>query len=87
MKMRVVIRGFLLGKLLFEDHATVTERNLEKLVPRLASKHALAMAQHRLHMIEIEFLDEPNPLERFFRFGTDPAGMVRPIDVNLGKTN
>jgi len=39
----------------------------------------------RLIMIELEFLDEPNPLERFFRFGSDPSGMVMPIKVILAK--
>lgn len=63
----------------------MTEAALETLLPKLAAKHAKAMVAHELHMIEIEFLDEPNPLERFFRFGTDPSGMVIPIAVDLTK--
>jgi hypothetical protein len=32
-------------------------------------------------MVELEFLDEPNPHHRYFRFGTNPAGMVLPIAI------
>ncbi len=81
---RIAVRGFAHGKRVFEDKAEVSDANLEKLLPALAMKHAKAMARHELHMIEIEFLDEPDPNERFFRFGTDPAGMVAPVAVDLG---
>jgi hypothetical protein len=83
MVMRVVIRGFAGGTILFEDRVDLGEADMEGLLPQLAEAHATAMAEHRLHMIEIEFLDEANEKERFFRFGTDPSGMVVPIEIDL----
>jgi hypothetical protein len=40
------------------------------------------MAAGTLDMIELEFLDEPNQLERYYRFGVNPDGMVMPIEVD-----
>jgi hypothetical protein len=79
----LAIRGFVGGEKQFEDRTEVTAENLHALLPALAAKHATALAEHRIHVIEIEFLDEPNPQERFFRFGTDPNGMVMPIGIKL----
>lgn len=79
MILRVAIRGFVGDKVLFEDRADVESDDLDALLPGLAHKHSVAMAEHRLHMIEIEFLDERDPLQRFFRIGTDPSGMVVPM--------
>lgn len=82
MIIRVAIRGFAQGELQFEDVVELPdEAAIKHLLPGLAEKHAAALADHRLHMIEIEFLDEPDPQERFFRFGTDPSGMVIPMRV------
>lgn len=84
MRVRLAIRGFAAGVKQFEDLVDVEEFELARILPELAEKHA-ALAAHELQMIEIEFLDEPNPLERFFRFGTDPSGMVMPIQIDLDK--
>lgn len=78
---RVAIRGFVGKAIEFEDRVDMEMEQLDTLLFHLAEKHAIAMAKHNLHMIEIEFLDEPNQNQRFFRLGTDPSGMVIPIEV------
>jgi hypothetical protein len=80
---RLAIRGYAAGVLQFENRLERNERELGLLLPTLAEEHANAMAAGRLSMIEIEFLDEPDPLTRYFRIGTDPSGMVIPIQVQL----
>lgn len=82
--MKVIVRGFGDGKLRFEDHLELSDDQIDgNFLPSLAEKHAAALAAHDLHMIEIEFPDEPDPLTRYFRFGTDPRGMVIPIAIDL----
>lgn len=83
MKIRLCIRGFVGRTVRFKERIDVEESELDTVVPRLAEKHAAAMASHALHMIEIEFLDEPDPNTRFMRFGTDPSGMVDPHKIDL----
>jgi len=82
---RLAIRGYAAGVLQFEDRIETGAEKLDTVIPRLAEKHAADLLEHRLHMIEIEFLDEPNPLERFFRFSSDPSMMRRPVMVDLEK--
>ena len=36
-------------------------------------------------MLEIEFLDEPDINQRFFRIGTDPRAMVVPIKLKADR--
>jgi hypothetical protein len=81
---RLAIRGFAGRNRVFQDHVEVSPGDLEQVVPKLAERHATKLANHEPHMIEIEFLDEPNENERFFRFGTDPSGMIMPVQVPLG---
>jgi hypothetical protein len=82
-EMALAIRGFADKNLVLDVRITVDPANLDKMIPKLAAEHAAKLADHELHRIELEFLDEPDPNERFFRFGTDPAGMVMPIAIPL----
>lgn len=82
--MKIAIRGFIGGVQQFDERLDVSESGDE--LEALAEKHALALLAKPggdKHMLEVEFLEEPDPLQRFFRFGTDPAGMVAPIGVRL----
>ncbi|HEY1896717.1 MAG TPA: hypothetical protein VGG62_10615 [Terracidiphilus sp.] len=85
MKMRLAIRGFAGYLKKFEDRVEIDSDEIENLIPSLAEKHGQALAAHRLHMIEIEFLDELDPIDRFFRIGTNPSRMVVPIEFDLTK--
>ena len=81
---RVIIRGFIGAVKQFEEEHVVDEHGSQ--IENLAEKHAtklLALPGGEKHMIEIEFADEPDPLQRFFRIGTDPGGMVRPIAIGV----
>ncbi len=78
---RLAIRGFLGRNLVFEERLAVSDEEMETILPALAEKHAEAIMRDEVHMIEIEFLDEPDHLRRFFRFGTDPTGMRMPVKV------
>lgn len=77
----LAVRAWSDGTLLFDEKVDVTDdQNLELLVER----HMKQLVDHPKHMLEIEFLDEPDVNQRFFRFGTDPRGMVIPIGIRLG---
>lgn len=80
---RLAIRGIAGDMRLFDERVDVPIADMHRVLPALAEQHATKLASHELHMIEIEFLDEPDPNERFFRFGTDPSGMVSPIAFSV----
>jgi hypothetical protein len=82
MTIRLMVRGYLGRVIQFEKPCEVDSEAMAALLPGLAEEHANAMAEGRLGRIEIEFLDEPDVNERFFRIGVDPSGMVMPVGVN-----
>jgi hypothetical protein len=80
---RLVFRGYIGRVQQFEERVTFTESGWESQLPALAERHAQRL-RHAPHMIEVEFLDEPDVNQRFFRFGTDPSGMRSPQKITLG---
>jgi hypothetical protein len=81
---RLAIRGYADGVKVIDERMEAAEERLEGQIPALAAEHAARLASlSDLMMVEIEFLDEPDPFHRYFRFGTDPSRMVDPIKVGL----
>ncbi len=80
----IIIRGYIGGVKHIEEHFAGPDNGDG--LDALAEKHALALLDlpgGDKHMIEVEFLDEPDPKQRFFRFGTDPKRMHWPQAVDL----
>lgn len=78
------IRAWSKGKLVLDEIVGVPNHELDDIIPNLMKRLALMLAPHS-HMIEVEFLDEPDPKKRFFRFGTDPTRMVMPVEIDRKK--
>jgi len=83
MTIHLAIRGYLKSTLQWESLVDIDSDKLDELLPSLAEKHAEECVAGKLGMIEIEFLDEPNENERYFRMGVDPSGMVMPMEIKL----
>lgn len=83
MIIRLVIRGYAAGEVRWKESVLVDSNRLDDVVADMAGRHSTAMAAGELDMIEFEFLDDPDQDHRFFRIGTDPSGMVMPIQVDL----
>jgi hypothetical protein len=77
---RFAVRGFADGEKVFEESMEVN-RGVE--LCELMRKHVERIVAAPNHMIEVEYLDEPDPMKRFFRLGSDPCGMVAPIPIDL----
>jgi hypothetical protein len=78
-RIRIAIRGYAIRgiastRLIFEE---IIEDLREPDLRELAERHAVRMLAYPRHLIEIEFLDLPEH-ERYFRFGNDPAVIVKP---------
>lgn len=80
MRVSLAIRGYADGEQKFEDQVELDAAD-ERYIHLLAIKHAEALMKSELHMIEFEFLNEPDPMKRFLRFGTDTSRMVAPVKI------
>lgn len=76
---RIVVRGFMDGVKQFEELHELGHDD-EEAISALAFDNVQRVGgPDSLHIIEIEFLDEPDINQRFFRIGTDPSLMVIPL--------
>lgn len=80
-KANVIVRGWSGSVLQFEEGLNMDEpSNLSPAqIYAMVERHVSALGP--LHGIEFEFPELPEA-ERFFRFGTDPTGMVKPAVVD-----
>lgn len=85
--MRFIFRLYKNGALWRTEKHTVPEDGFEQLIEDLGYRHAteLCTSADAKFMIEVECLDEPDPMERFLRFGNDPSGMLIPLRIDLTK--
>lgn len=84
MMINLMFRGWRDAEKQFEQYAAFDDSavSLDTLLPALAKAHSALLAGPKPWMIEIEFLDEPDEMKRYFRMGSDAAGMVEPVRVN-----
>ena len=74
--MRIIVRGYGDGALIFQEQVDGDLLDSHK-----AEEHINLVTRFEKHLIEIEYLDEPDPLQRFYRFGTDMSRMVAPTEI------
>lgn len=77
---RIVLRVYVRGQLRSLERVSRPISEIDSVITEMAEKHAEQCLREPT-MIEFEFLDEPDPSERFFRIGTDPNGMLLPMRV------
>lgn len=78
--MKVVIRGWGDGQLIFKDTMDTEAADVDPAA--LAALHGQKLERYEKHMIEFEWCDELDPMQRYTRFGTDASMMVQPLAVN-----
>jgi hypothetical protein len=77
----LAVRGYLGESMVSEKHLNIPQNEIDGLVQRLANEHGALMSAGLIDMVEMEFVDEPDPKQRYLRVGINPTGMVFPIEV------
>lgn len=80
-RLAITVRFFVDAQLREEATREFSAKEMHVYLRGLAERYARQIAE-RPFLVEVEFLDEPNPLERFMRYGTDPHGMVMPVAIS-----
>lgn len=80
--LRVTVRLFVDARLIEEETHEVNSDETESFVNALVERHGPVYESDQPILVEFEFLDEPDPLQRFVRLGTDPRGMVMPLPLS-----
>jgi hypothetical protein len=78
---RHIIRIYDGKQLLVKEYLEAPDEDLSAAIGEFMDRQVPLLSQHPRHLIEVENLDETDPNERFFRFGTDPSKMVDPIQI------
>lgn len=78
--MKIIVRGWGDGRLLFEDPLETDGMDMS-----IAYRQVERVTAFPRNMLEIEFVEEPDPLQKFFRFGTDKDIMVNPLEIDRGR--
>jgi hypothetical protein len=79
---KIRVRGYGGDALIFQETIAFEEGDdLE----RIAAEHMTLLLPHPMHMLEFEFMDELDPNQRYFRWGTDKRRMVQPVAFDLTK--
>lgn len=79
MTIRLAIRGYLGDTLVFERALSTDEESIDALV----EEHTWGIVEGNIDMLEFEFLDEPDPFQRFLRLGTNTQRMAAPMRLKL----
>lgn len=85
MKLKLAVRLFVDGHLKEDNTVEVELEQFPKLLLDTGLHYADVLDGDLPALIELECLDEPDPNQRFFRFGTDSRGMVEPIPLDDAK--
>jgi len=80
MKIPLIIRTYDGARLVSLEHTRVAPGEIAVLV---AGQYFDPMLAGAITMVELEFVEDPDPRKRFFRIGTDPEAMRETVPLPL----